>query len=216
MRKNCILFFILPLLTSCVSVSNGYFAKEPDFFLYPNQSILFTVQTGDLHEQAQFEKVLSDFFINKGYSQSYSLTELDPLGQISDSEKLSSYLKQHDIVYVISIQLTNSDTNYDYVPQTVHTNIYNYSGYTVSNSYTTGGYYTSSTINTFSVTVFNPEGKHFALFEVKSDDSLNLFDDNKKLFEKIAQNIFENLTPQIEPEDKNKEITIHKIKSTIS
>lgn len=193
MKKYCILFLFLPLFSSCISVSNGYFAKEPDFFIYPTQSILFFVQTGDLQKDAQCEKILSDFFIDKGFSKSFSLKEIDPLYQLSDFNKLSQYLKKHEILYVISVSLTNSETNYDYVPQTIYTNTYNYGSYSSSNSYSTGGYYTSSTIKTFSVIVSDSDENRYALFEIKSDDSLNLFDGDDELFEKLAQNIYENL-----------------------
>ena len=190
-----ILFLYLMLFSSCMSVSTGYFAKEPDFFLYPEQAILFTANIGDLQQNAQFEEILSTFFINNRYDKPYSLIKIDPLGEISDLPTLLDYLKKYDIQYIISVTLTNSETDYDYVPQTVHTDVYNYGGYVSANSYSTGGYYTSSTVKTFAVTVSDTNGNRYALFEVKSDDSLNLFDGDKELFEKIAQNIFENLTP---------------------
>ena len=176
-------------------MSTGYFAKEPDFFLYPEQAILFTANIGDLQQNAQFEEILSTFFINNRYDKPYSLIKIDPLGEISDLPTSLDYLKKYDIQYIISVTLTNSETDYDYVPQTVHTDVYNYGGYVSANSYSTGGYYTSSTVKTFAVTVSDTNGNRYALFEVKSDDSLNLFDGDKELFEKIAQNIFENLTP---------------------
>lgn len=186
-----------------MSVSTGYFAKEPDFFIYPEQAILFTASIGDLQQDAQFEEILSTFFINNRYDKSYSLIKIDPLGEISDLPTLLDYLKKYDIQYIISVTLTNSETDYDYVPQTVHTDVYNYGGYVSANSYSTGGYYTSSTVKTFAVTVSDTNGNRYVLFEVKSDDSLNLFDGDKELFEKIAQNIFENLTPQLETSEKN-------------
>lgn len=195
MKKILFLYLILLLFSSCMSVSTGYFAKEPDFFLYPEQAILFTANIGDLQQNAQFEEILSTFFINNRYDKSYSLIKIDPLGVISDLPTLLDYLKKYDIQYIISVTLTNSETDYDYVPQTVHTDVYNYGGYVSANSYSTGGYYTSSTVKTFAVTVSDTNGNRYALFEVKSDDSLNLFDGDKELFEKIAQNIFENLTP---------------------
>ena len=195
MKKILFLYLILLLFSSCMSVSTGYFAKEPDFFLYPEQAILFTANIGDLQQNAQFEEILSTFFINNRYDKSYSLIKIDPLGEISDLPTLLDYLKKYDIQYIISVTLTNSETDYDYVPQTVHTDVYNYGGYVSANSYSTGGYYTSSTVKTFAVTVSDTNGNRYALFEVKSDDSLNLFDGDKELFEKIAQNIFENLTP---------------------
>lgn len=194
MKKVLFLCLILLLFSSCMSVSTGYFAKEPDFFIYPEQSILFTANIGDLQQNAQFEEILSLIFSSNKYSKSYSLIKNDPLGQISDSEKLLGYLKKYDIQYVISVNLAKSETDYDYVPQKVYTNVYNYNGYSTANSYTTGGYYTSSTVKTFSVTVSDQNGNRHALFEVKTDDSLNLFDGDKELFEKISQNIFENLT----------------------
>lgn len=194
MKKVLFLCLILLLFSSCMSVSSGYFAKEPDFFIYPEQSILFTANIGDLQQNAQFEEILSLIFASNKYSKSYSLIKNDPLGQISDSEKLLGYLKKYDIQYVISVNLAKSETDYDYVPQKVYTNVYNYNGYSTANSYTTGGYYTSSTVKTFSVTVSDQNGNRHALFEVKTDDSLNLFDGDKELFEKISQNIFENLT----------------------
>ena len=193
MKKILFLYLILLLFSSCVST--GYFAKEPDFFLYPEQAILFTANIGDLQQNAQFEEILSTFFINNRYDKPYSLIKIDPLGEISDLPTLLDYLKKYDIQYIISVTLTNSETDYDYVPQTVHTDVYNYGGYVSANSYSTGGYYTSSTVKTFAVTVSDTNGNRYALFEVKSDDSLNLFDGDKELFEKIAQNIFENLTP---------------------
>lgn len=195
MKKILFLYLILLLFSSCMSVSTGYFAKEPDFFLYPEQAILFTANIGDLQQNAQFEEILSTFFINNRYDKPYSLIKIDPLGVISDLPTLLDYLKKYDIQYIISVTLTNSETDYDYVPQTVHTDVYNYGGYVSANSYSTGGYYTSSTVKTFAVTVSDTNGNRYALFEVKSDDSLNLFDGDKELFEKIAQNIFENLTP---------------------
>lgn len=195
MKKILFLYLILLLFSSCMSVSTGYFAKEPDFFLYPEQAILFTANIGDLQQNAQFEEILSTFFINNRYDKPYSLIKIDPLGEISDLPTLLDYLKKYDIQYIISVTLTNSETDYDYVPQTVHTDVYNYGGYVSANSYSTGGYYTSSTVKTFAVTVSDTNGNRYALFEVKSDDSLNLFDGDKELFEKIAQNIFENLTP---------------------
>lgn len=195
MKKILFLYLILLLFSSCMSVSTGYFAKEPDFFLYPEQAILFTANIGDLQQNAQFEEILSTFFINNRYDKSYSLIKIDPLGVISDLPTLLDYLKKYDIQYIISVTLTNSETDYDYVPQTVHTDVYNFGGYVSANSYSTGGYYTSSTVKTFAVTVSDTNGNRYALFEVKSDDSLNLFDGDKELFEKIAQNIFENLTP---------------------
>ena len=195
MKKILFLYLILLLFSSCMSVSTGYFAKEPDFFLYPEQAILFTANIGDLQQNAQFEEILSTFFINNRYDKPYSLIKIDPLGEISDLPTLLDYLKKYDIQYIISVTLTNSETDYDYVPQTVHTDVYNYGGYVSTNSYSTGGYYTSSTVKTFAVTVSDTNGNRYALFEVKSDDSLNLFDGDKELFEKIAQNIFENLTP---------------------
>lgn len=195
MKKILFLYLILLLFSSCMSVSTGYFAKEPDFFLYPEQAILFTANIGDLQQNAQFEEILSTFFINNRYDKSYSLIKIDPLGEISDLPTLLDYLKKYDIQYIISVTLTNSETDYDYVPQTVHTDVYNYGGYVSANSYSTGGYYTSSTVKTFAITVSDTNGNRYALFEVKSDDSLNLFDGDKELFEKIAQNIFENLTP---------------------
>ena len=195
MKKILFLYLILLLFSSCMSVSTGYFAKEPDFFLYPEQAILFTANIGDLQQNAQFEEILSTFFINNRYDKSYSSIKIDPLGVISDLPTLLDYLKKYDIQYIISVTLTNSETDYDYVPQTVHTDVYNYGGYVSANSYSTGGYYTSSTVKTFAVTVSDTNGNRYALFEVKSDDSLNLFDGDKELFEKIAQNIFENLTP---------------------
>ena len=203
MKKILFLYLILLLFSSCMSVSTGYFAKEPDFFLYPEQAILFTANIGDLQQNAQFEEILSTFFINNRYDKSYSLIKIDPLGVISDLPTLLDYLKKYDIQYIISVTLTNSETDYDYVPQTVHTDVYNYGGYVSANSYSTGGYYTSSTVKTFAVTVSDTNGNRYALFEVKSDDSLNLFDGDKELFEKIAQNIFENLTPQLETSEKN-------------
>ncbi|MCI6954247.1 MAG: hypothetical protein MR839_10220 [Spirochaetia bacterium] len=195
MKKILFLYLILLLFSSCMSVSTGYFAKEPDFFLYPEQAILFTANIGDLQQNAQFEEIVSTFFINNRYDKPYSLIKIDPLGEISDLPTLLDYLKKYDIQYIISVTLTNSETDYDYVPQTVHTDAYNYGGYVSANSYSTGGYYTSSTVKTFAVTVSDTNGNRYALFEVKSDDSLNLFDGDKELFEKIAQNIFENLTP---------------------
>ncbi|MBU3849757.1 MAG: hypothetical protein IAA16_04250 [Candidatus Treponema excrementipullorum] len=195
MKKILFLYLILLLFSSCMSVSTGYFAKEPDFFLYPEQAILFTANIGDLQQNAQFEEILSTFFINNRYDKPYSLIKIDPLGEISDLPTLLDYLKKYDIQYIISVTLTNSETDYDYVPQAVHTDVYNYGGYVSANSYSTGGYYTSSTVKTFAVTVSDTNGNRYALFEVKSDDSLNLFDGDKELFEKIAQNIFENLTP---------------------
>lgn len=195
MKKILFLYLILLLFSSCMSVSTGYFAKEPDFFLYPEQAILFTANIGDLQQNAQFEEILSTFFINNRYDKPYSLIKIDPLGEISDLPTSLDYLKKYDIQYIISVTLTNSETDYDYVPQTVHTDVYNYGGYVSANSYSTGGYYTSSTVKTFAVTVSDTNGNRYALFEVKSDDSLNLFDGDKELFEKIAQNIFENLTP---------------------
>lgn len=195
MKKILFLYLILLLFSSCMSVSTGYFAKEPDFFLYPEQAILFTANIGDLQQNAQFEEILSTFFINNRYDKPYSLIKIDPLGEISDLPTLLDYLKEYDIQYIISVTLTNSETDYDYVPQTVHTDVYNYGGYVSANSYSTGGYYTSSTVKTFAVTVSDTNRNRYALFEVKSDDSLNLFDGDKELFEKIAQNIFENLTP---------------------
>lgn len=203
MKKILFLYLILLLFSSCMSVSTGYFAKEPDFFLYPEQAILFTANIGDLQQNAQFEEILSTFFIDNRYDKSYSLIKIDPLGVISDLPTLLDYLKKYDIQYIISVTLTNSETDYDYVPQTVHTDVYNYGGYVSANSYSTGGYYTSSTVKTFAVTVSDTNGNRYALFEVKSDDSLNLFDGDKELFEKIAQNIFENLTPQLETSEKN-------------
>lgn len=203
MKKILFLYLILLLFSSCMSVSTGYFAKEPDFFLYPEQAILFTANIGDLQQNAQFEEILSTFFINNRYDKPYSLIKIDPLGEISDLPTLLDYLKKYDIQYIISVTLTNSETDYDYVPQTVHTDVYNYGGYVSANSYSTGGYYTSSTVKTFAVTVSDTNGNRYALFEVKSDDSLNLFDGDKELFEKIAQNIFENLTPQPETDEKN-------------
>lgn len=203
MKKILFLYLILLLFSSCMSVSTGYFAKEPDFFLYPEQAILFTANIGDLQQNAQFEEILSTFFIDNRYDKSYSLIKIDPLGEISDLPTLLDYLKKYDIQYIISVTLTNSETDYDYVPQTVHTDVYNYGGYVSANSYSTGGYYTSSTVKTFAVTVSDTNGNRYALFEVKSDDSLNLFDGDKELFEKIAQNIFENLTPQLETSEKN-------------
>ena len=203
MKKILFLYLILLLFSSCMSVSTGYFAKETDFFLYPEQAILFTANIGDLQQNAQFEEILSMFFINNRYDKSYSLIKIDPLGEISDLPTLLDYLKKYDIQYIISVTLTNSETDYDYVPQTVHTDVYNYGGYVSANSYSTGGYYTSSTVKTFAVTVSDTNGNRYALFEVKSDDSLNLFDGDKELFEKIAQNIFENLTPQLETSEKN-------------
>ena len=203
MKKILFLYLILLLFSSCMSVSTGYFAKEPDFFLYPEQAILFTANIGDLQQNAQFEEILSTFFINNRYDKPYSLIKIDPLGEISDLPTLLDYLKKYDIQYIISVTLTNSETDYDYVPQTVHTDVYNYGGYVSANSYSTGGYYTSSTVKTFAVTVSDTNGNRYALFEVKSDDSLNLFDGDKELFEKIAQNIFENLTPQLETSEKN-------------
>lgn len=203
MKKILFLYLILLLFSSCMSVSTGYFAKEPDFFLYPEQAILFTANIGDLQQNAQFEEILSTFFINNRYDKSYSLIKIDPLGVISDLPTLLDYLKKYDIQYIISVTLTNSETDYDYVPQTVHTDVYNFGGYVSANSYSTGGYYTSSTVKTFAVTVSDTNGNRYALFEVKSDDSLNLFDGDKELFEKIAQNIFENLTPQPETDEKN-------------
>lgn len=189
MKKILFLYLILLLFSSCMSVSTGYFAKEPDFFLYPEQAILFTANIGDLQQNAQFEEILSTFFINNRYDKPYSLIKIDPLGEISDLPTLLDYLKKYDIQYIISVTLTNSETDYDYVPQTVHTDVYNYGGYVSANSYSTGGYYTSSTVKTFAVTVSDTNGNRYALFEVKSDDSLNLFDGDKELFEKIAQNI---------------------------
>ncbi|MCI6478485.1 MAG: hypothetical protein PUI38_04930 [Candidatus Treponema excrementipullorum] len=203
MKKILFLYLILLLFSSCMSVSTGYFAKEPDFFLYPEQAILFTANIGDLQQNAQFEEILSTFFINNRYDKSYSLIKIDPLGVISDLPTLLDYLKKYDIQYIISVTLTNSETDYDYVPQTVHTDVYNFGGYVSANSYSTGGYYTSSTVKTFAVTVSDTNGNRYALFEVKSDDSLNLFDGDKELFEKIAQNIFENLTPQPETDEKH-------------
>lgn len=189
MKKILFLYLILLLFSSCMSVSTGYFAKEPDFFLYPEQAILFTANIGDLQQNAQFEEILSTFFINNRYDKPYSLIKIDPLGEISDLPTSLDYLKKYDIQYIISVTLTNSETDYDYVPQTVHTDVYNYGGYVSANSYSTGGYYTSSTVKTFAVTVSDTNGNRYALFEVKSDDSLNLFDGDKELFEKIAQNI---------------------------
>ena len=203
MKKILFLYLILLLFSSCMSVSTGYFAKEPDFFLYPEQAILFTANIGDLQQNAQFEEILSTFFINNRYDKPYSLIKIDSLGEISDLPTLLDYLKKYDIQYIISVTLTNSETDYDYVPQTVHTDVYNYGGYVSANSYSTGCYYTSSTVKTFAVTVSDTNGNRYALFEVKSDDSLNLFDGDKELFEKIAQNIFENLTPQPETDEKN-------------
>lgn len=63
MKKVLFLCLILLLFSSCMSVSTGYFAKEPDFFIYPEQSILFTANIGDLQQNAQFE-VKSDDSLN--------------------------------------------------------------------------------------------------------------------------------------------------------
>lgn len=191
MKKKFYAFLFLSLLASCVSVWEGYFAKEPDFFLYPNQSILFTVKTGDLQQDALFEKKLSDFFKDKGYSESYSLIEKDPYKQVSESENLSDYLKEQDILYVVSVCLSDSETYHAYIPQNTRTNVYNYGGYISANSYTTGGYYISTTVKTFSITVSDSNKNRFALFEIK------VAKESEEIFQKIAQKIYENLTSQL-------------------
>ena len=94
MKKILFLYLILLLFSSCMSVSTGYFAKEPDFFLYPEQAILFTANIGDLQQNAQFEEILSTFFIDNRYDKSYSLIKIDPLGEISDLPTLLDYLKK--------------------------------------------------------------------------------------------------------------------------
>ena len=44
--KSGFLILVMSVCSSCITVSNGYFAKEADFFLMPGDKILFLAQRG--------------------------------------------------------------------------------------------------------------------------------------------------------------------------
>ena len=197
--KSGFLILVMSVCSSCITVSNGYFAKEADFFLMPGDKILFLAQTGDLQKDALLESALCSFFSEKGFSSVNSLKQIDPMGRLNDAVDLSQYLNKQKTDYVVAVAFVNSETEYGYIPPNTHTYVYNYGGYITANSYTTGGYLVSSTIKTFSVTVSDSRENRYALFEMKADYTWNLFEGDRELFTKMAQNIFENLTvPAVE------------------
>lgn len=179
--KSGFLILVMSVCSSCVTtfnVSNGYFAKESDFFLMPGDKILFQAQTGDLQKDVLLESALCSFFSEKGFSSVNSLKQIDPMGRLNDADDLSRYLNEQKIDRVVAVALANSETEYGYI---------------------TGGFLIPFTNTIFSVTVSDSRKNRYALFEMKINCEWNRLEGDDELFTKMAQNIFENLTvPAVE------------------